>query len=128
MLGLKREAELERRVGFLRRHLVRLLQMVDRLFAVAGIARHDAQEHVDPIVGRAGGLAGREQPLDLGRRARLLAEQALCLLDVAARLGIGGERDEAGGAGQHKQATDKHLQHSGQGAPRRRAHQASTRQ
>ena len=106
MPGLQREGELERGVRLRRRHVVRLLQEFDGALAVAGIARHDAEEHVDAIVGRARLLAIDEQPLDLGRRPRLLAEQALRLVDVAGGLGDGGDRDQASRNGDGEQAAD----------------------
>jgi hypothetical protein len=55
-----------------------------------------------PIVGRAGGLAGRQQSLDLGCRSRLLAEQPLCLFDVTNPAGRWRDRDQAAGDRRHE--------------------------
>ena len=101
-LRFEGEAKLERRIWLLWRHLMGFAQVRDRLLAVAGIARDDAQEHGDAIVCRAAGLACREQALDLGRRARLLAEHPLRLLDLATMLGLGDRRQGRKQAGTSK--------------------------
>jgi hypothetical protein len=86
VLRLEGEAELERGVEGVGRRLMGLAQEFDGALALAGVARHDGLEHVDAVVGRAGGEAGLEHAVDGGGGARLLAEQALGLVDLAAGL------------------------------------------
>ena len=68
---------------------MRLLQQFDRPHVIAGIARHDAEEHVDAIVDRAAVLATRQEPFDRFDRPAGMTEEPLRLLDVEARLRMG---------------------------------------
>ena len=85
LAALQRESQFERRIDPVGRLLAGLLQKLDGPCGVAGLSRHDARQHGDPIVLRAGRTAGREQSPDLRRRSRRLAEKLLGLVDVARR-------------------------------------------
>ena len=71
-MWLEREGQLEGRVGFARRHLMRLLQQLDGAIAVPCVARHDTLEHENTIVSGASAQTHLQQPLDRRNRARLL--------------------------------------------------------
>ena len=107
VLLFEREGEFECRVGRRRVKFVRFLQVADCTFAVAGVARHHAQEHVDARVACACGHAGLQQRLDRGVRARLHAEQALRLVDLAGGLSPG-LRDRAGQQGTTGRQQQRH--------------------
>ena len=92
VLRLQGEAEFKRRIRRLGRKLMGFAQVGDRALAVSGVARHDSQKHVDTVVSRAGGNASVQEAFNGGGWPRLLAEQALCFIDLAFRLSAGARR------------------------------------
>ena len=112
VLRLQGEAKLKRRIRRLGRNLMGFAQVGDRALAVSGVARHDSQQHVGAVVCRAGGNASCQQAFNRGCWPRLLAEQALCFIDLAVLL--------TAGAGRHSGEKNPQRQQSAANPPRRR--------